>query len=177
MSFDNGRAAFEAGSFVEAAEAFEDAYAAWPIPELLFNAAASYQALARSEEAPFGAYAMAVARYRQFLGVRPKDMSAVEAIVAGLEGDIARVAGGEQAAARSSIPALRGAVIVQSVPGGATLYLDDRSSGPLGTTPWSGPIEGAHRIIVEKAGYKAFETDIAPLPGALVVVSGRLGTS
>lgn len=46
-------------------------------------------------------------------------------------------------------------VRIDSAPPGATIYLDDKKYGPVGTTPWEGRLQkGTWQVILEKEGYK-----------------------
>lgn len=46
-------------------------------------------------------------------------------------------------------------VSINSMPTGATIYLDDKKYGPVGTTPWEGGLEkGEWLVILEKDGYE-----------------------
>ncbi len=50
---------------------------------------------------------------------------------------------------------------VVSQPPGARVYLDDRSEGHVGRTPWMGPVPvGEHRVWVEKPGYQLVERQV-----------------
>jgi hypothetical protein len=54
----------------------------------------------------------------------------------------------------------RGLVVVESKPPGATVYLDDKRAGPVGTTPWSSTLEGTHTVFVESKGFKPEKKEI-----------------
>jgi hypothetical protein len=65
---------------------------------------------------------------------------------------------------------VRGLIVVESEPQNATIYLDDRKKGPFATTPWSGSLDGEHRIIIEKRGYQVSESTISADPSKLFVL-------
>jgi hypothetical protein len=49
---------------------------------------------------------------------------------------------------------LRTNVSVESDPPGATVYVDDATDSPVGTTPWRGTLApGAHTIVLRAVGY------------------------
>jgi len=50
--------------------------------------------------------------------------------------------------------------VVSSVPG-STVYIDDRSAGSVGVTPWGDVVRtGSHRVWVERPGYQTVERPI-----------------
>jgi hypothetical protein len=55
-------------------------------------------------------------------------------------------------------------------PQNATIYLDSKKKGKFAETPWSGSIDGEHKLIIEKRGYKPVETVISADPTKLVQV-------
>lgn len=65
---------------------------------------------------------------------------------------------------------VRGLVVVESEPQNATIYLDDKKKGPFATTPWSGTLDGEHKIIIEKRGYQVSESTISADPSKLFVL-------
>ncbi len=72
---------------------------------------------------------------------------------------------------------VRGLIVVESEPQNATIYLDDRKKGPFATTPWSGSIEGEHKIIIEKRGYQPSESTISADPSKLFVLRAVMSQS
>jgi hypothetical protein len=58
--------------------------------------------------------------------------------------------------------------VIVTEPQNATIYLDDKKKGAFATTPWSGSIEGEHKLIIEKRGYKVVESTISADPTKLV---------
>ena len=72
---------------------------------------------------------------------------------------------------------VRGLIVVESEPQNATIYLDDRKKGPFATTPWSGSLEGEHKIIIEKRGYQVSESTISADPSKLFVLRAVMSQS
>jgi hypothetical protein len=65
----------------------------------------------------------------------------------------------------------KGLVVIDSKPQGATIYLNDKRSGPFGKTPWQGSLEPkAVRLILESKGFKPEERSVVPRPDKLVDV-------
>src|SRR5690606_34366598 len=64
---------------------------------------------------------------------------------------------------------------IDSEPQNATIYLDDKAKGPVATTPWSGTLEGDHKVIIEKRGYMVSESTVSADPSKLFVLRAVLG--
>jgi hypothetical protein len=65
----------------------------------------------------------------------------------------------------------KGLVVIDSKPQGATIYLNDKRSGPFGKTPWHGSLESkAVRLILESKGFKPEQRNISPRSDKLVDV-------
>ena len=63
----------------------------------------------------------------------------------------------------------KGLVVIDSKPQGATIYLNDKKSGPFGKTPWQGSLEPKpFRLILESKGFKPEERSITPQSDKLV---------
>ncbi|MDB4982249.1 MAG: TonB-dependent receptor, partial [Myxococcales bacterium] len=63
----------------------------------------------------------------------------------------------------------KGLVVIDSKPQGATIYLNDKRSGPFGQTPWHGSLEPkAIRLILESKGFKPEERSVTPQSDKLV---------
>src|SRR5690606_18140941 len=159
-------------------QGFLDAYAARPFPQFLYNVGASYH-MKGKKTSEVEAYQKAVEFYRKYLKEDPQasDKAKVEKAIGVLEAEIKRLqelaaaqgsAAGEgsaapQVAASQEVEQLgdvkvRGLVVIVTEPQNATIYLDDKKKGPFATTPWSGSLEGEHKLIIEKQGYKPVET-------------------
>ena len=65
---------------------------------------------------------------------------------------------------------VRGLVVIESEPQNATIYLDDKKKGVFATTPFSGSLEGEHKVIIEKRGYNVAESTISADPSKLFVL-------
>jgi Tfp pilus assembly protein PilF len=64
---------------------------------------------------------------------------------------------------------VKGLVVIDSKPQGATIYLNDKRSGPFGKTPWQGSLEPKPvRLILESKGFKPEERSVTPQSDKLV---------
>ncbi|HTJ46913.1 MAG TPA: PEGA domain-containing protein [Kofleriaceae bacterium] len=187
-AFDEGQVAFLSGDFDKAADNFKKAYDARPFPQFLYNIAASYHRKGKAKSDP-DAYDKAVTYYKRYLDEdkNAQDRDKVEKAISVLEGEAKRLratptpGGGSGSSAPPAAPSkeveqlgeagIRGLMVIESSPQGATIYLDGKDKGPFGTTPWSGTVQGEHTISVEKRGYKIAEKRIAADPSKLTVLS------
>ncbi|MGE0546657.1 MAG: PEGA domain-containing protein [Kofleriaceae bacterium] len=184
-AFDQAQIDYLQGKFDEAAKGFQDAFAARPFPQFLYNVGASYH-MKGKKTSDATSYQQAVEYYKKYLNADPQaaDKAKVEKAIGVLELEIKRLKDSPQpAGAGSAAPAaapsqeveqlgdvkVRGLVVIESEPQNATVYLDDKKKGPFATTPWSGSIEGAHKVIIEKRGYKIAEGTISADPSKLFV--------
>ncbi|HTA20479.1 MAG TPA: PEGA domain-containing protein [Polyangia bacterium] len=63
----------------------------------------------------------------------------------------------------------KGLVVIDSKPQGATIYLNDKTNGPFGKTPWHGSLEPKPvRLILESKGFKPEERSVTPQSDKLV---------
>jgi tetratricopeptide (TPR) repeat protein len=63
----------------------------------------------------------------------------------------------------------KGLVVIDSKPQGATIYLNDKRSGPFGKTPWQGSLESKPvRLLLEAKGWKPEERAITPRSDKLI---------
>jgi len=187
-AFDSAQLSYLQGKYDEAAQGFQDAYAARPFPQFLYNIGASFHMKGKSTS-DVDSYQKAVDHYKKYLAEDPtaSDKAKVEKAIGVLEAEIKRVkdAGtpppGTGSAAPTVAPSaevqqlgdvkVRGLIVVESEPSNATIYLDDKRKGPYATTPWSGSLEGEHKIIIEKRGYKIAEKTVSADPSKLFVLS------
>jgi tetratricopeptide (TPR) repeat protein len=186
-AFDEGQVAFLSGDFDKAAENFKKAYDARPFPQFLYNIAASYHRKAKAKSDP-DSYDKAVTYYKRYLDEdkQAQDRDKVEKAIEVLEAEAKRlratpVGTGSGSAQPPAAPSkeveqlgdagIRGLMVIESSPQGATIYLDGKEKGPWGTTPWSGTVSGEHTISVEKRGYKVAEKRLAADPTKLTVLS------
>ena len=200
-AFDKAQLDYLQGKYDEAAQGFVDAFAARPFPQFLYNAGASYHMKGKKASDP-DAYQKAVEAYRSYLDKEPQaaDKAKVEKAIGVLEAEIKRLkeqagagtgsagtgsAGtGSGSAAPPASPSQeveqlgdakpRGLIVVESEPSNATIYLDDKRKGPFATTPWSGSLEGDHKIIIEKRGYTVIERPVSADPSKLLVLSAAM---
>lgn len=193
-SFDAAQTEYLQGNYDAAAKGFQEAYASRPFPQFLYNVAASYH-MKGKKTSDIESYKKAVEFYRQYLKEEPtaQDKPRVEKSIGVLEAEIKRIedlakagtgsgsAEGSGSAAPPQITAsqevqalgdvkVRGLVVIVTEPQNATIYLDDKKKGKFAETPWSGSIDGEHKLIIEKRGYKPIETVIAADPTKLVQV-------
>ncbi len=185
-AFDGAQILYLQGKFDEAAQGFQDAYAARPFPQFLYNVGASFHMKGKATS-DAAAFAKAVEYYKKYLAEDPQapDKAKVEKAIGVLEAEIKRMkdnpgpgAGSGSAAppVSAEVQALgevkvRGLIVVESEPSNATIYIDDKKKGPFATTPWSGSLEGEHKIIIEKRGYKVAEKTISADPSKLFLLS------
>jgi hypothetical protein len=159
--FDAGNAAYSEKNFEAAAREFRLAYEASPKAQLLFNEAVCFEKMRD--------YSKAANLFRDYLNKKPDDKGRkdIEQRIAALD-----AAGKQPSREPPKVKPLevRGFVNIESKPPGATIYLDDRKNEPLGMTPWNGPLEGQHKLIIVAAGYKDDEESINPNPSTITNV-------
>jgi tetratricopeptide (TPR) repeat protein len=194
-AFDQAQADYLQNKFEDAAHGFEAAYAARAFPQFVYNVGAAYYMLAKTKS-DAAAYEKAAAAYRKYLEAEPKatDRPAIEKAIGVFDAEAKRlkdhpVTPGEGSAAGSAAPApaapsqevqqlgdakVRGLVVIESEPSNATIYLDDKRKGTFATTPWSGTLEGDHKVIIEKRGYTVVEKTISADPTKLFVLIGAM---
>jgi hypothetical protein len=191
-AFDAAQVSYLAGKFDEAAQGFQDAYAAKQFPQFLYNVGASFH-MKGKKSSDVAAYEKAVEFYKKYLSEDPTaaDKARVEKAIGVIGAEIKRikdagvpVANGSGSGSGSATPPpapsaeiqslgdvkVRGLVVIESEPANATIYLDDKKKGPLNVTPWSGSLEGEHKLIIEKRGYKIVETRLSADPSKLLVI-------
>jgi len=153
--FDEGQKAYVAGQYGPASDSFLAAFQAKPYPAFLFNAAVCREKAAALQEA--------VDLFTRYLAegkLEGKEKADVEQRIKHLQGRLA--APPDAPPPTETLPEVtpRGLVVVESKPQGATVYLDDKRTGPVGTTPWSSTLEGTHTIFVESKGFKPEKKEI-----------------
>jgi tetratricopeptide (TPR) repeat protein len=192
-AFDKAQLDYLQGKYDEAAQGFVDAYAARNFPQFLYNAGASYHMKGKQTSDP-ETYQKAVDAYRRYLEQEPKasDKAQVEKVIGVLDTEIKRLkeqpaaatgsgsgTGSGSATAPPVTPVVpdakpRGLVVIESDPSNATIYLDDKRKGPFATTPWSGSLEGDHKVIIEKRGYTVIEKPVSADPTKLFVLAAAM---
>ena len=186
-AFDQAQLDYLQGKYDEAAQGFQDAYAARNFPQFLYNVGASFH-MKGKKDSNVDAYKKAVEFYKKYLGEDPQaaDKPKVEKAITVLEAEIKRLndptTKPPETGTAPTPPVVsnevkelgdvkvRGLVVVESEPQNATIYLDDKKKGPFATTPWSGSVDGEHKIIIEKRGYMVSESTIAADPSKLFVL-------
>ncbi len=181
-AFDSAQILYLQGKYDDAAQGFQDAYAARPFPQFLYNVGAAFHMKGKTASDPVS-YGKAVEYYKKYLAEDPQasDKAKVEKAIGVLEAEIKRLKDNPANAAPQKAPSVevqqlgdvkvRGLIVVESDPSNASIYLDDKKKGPLATTPWSGSLDGEHKIIIEKRGYKVAEKTISADPSKLFVLS------
>lgn len=192
-AFDKAQLDYLQGKYDDAAQGFVDAFAARPFPQFLYNAGASFHMKGKKASDP-EAYQKAVDAYRQYLEKDPQatDKAKVEKAIGVLESEIKRLkdqpAPGATPGATETPPAQtpskeveqlgdakpRGLVVIESDPSNATIYLDDKRKGSFAVTPWSGSLEGDHKVIIEKRGYTVVERSVSADPTKLFVLAASM---
>lgn len=185
--FDQAQTDYLSGRYDEAAKEFQDAYAARPFPQFLYNVGAAFH-MKGKKASDVESYGKAVEFYKKYLSEEPNaaDKAKVEKAIGVLEAEIKRLKepGAGSGAGSASMPSqevqslgevkVRGLVVIESEPQGATIYLDDMKKGAYATTPWSGSLDGEHKIMLEKKGYRPVDTTIIADPTKLVVYKGGM---
>lgn len=174
--FEEAQRLFIKEQFDGAAAKFVSAYEKKPYAAFLFNAAVAYERSQRWE--------LAIDYFERYLdrNAEAKDKRDVELRLQGLR----RVLAASQAqptpepgqapvapAEVAMLPALetKGLVIIDSKPKGATIYLEDKKNGPLGTTQWEGSLEPRPvKVILESKGFKPETRLIHPRPDKILEV-------
>lgn len=153
--FESAQQSYEKGDYEAAAASFRSAYEETPSASFIYNEAVCYEHLSDSGKAK--------ALFERYLELAPQasDRVAVAARIAALgQGP------GAATAEKPPDQPLRGVVFVDSRPPGATIYIDDRKSAPVGQTPWDGILDGTHTIIVVAQGYKDEKKLFTARPGS-----------
>jgi hypothetical protein len=184
-AFDQAQVQYLQGNFDAAADGFKAAYDARPFPQFLYNIGASYH-MKGKKAADVDAYTKAVDYYKRYLAEDPQaaDKDKVERSIEVLNGEIERLKkeppppdGGTGTTQTPSAAVeqlgdakIRGLVVIESEPQGASIYLDGKDKGEFARTPWSGSLEGEKTYLVEKRGYKSKEGRISGDPNRLLVL-------
>ena len=188
-SFDQAQVKYLAGDYDAAADGFKAAYEARPFPQFLYNIGASYH-MKGKKQSDVEAYGKAVEYYQRYLSEAPdaQDKDKVERSIKVLQGEIDRLKAAPPPTGTTPPEAkpseevqklgdvkVRGLVVIESDPQGATIYLDGKEKGAFAKTPWSGTLEGTHQYLIEKRGRKSAEGEIRANPEQLFVLNASLG--
>ncbi len=185
-AFDQAQIDYLQGKYDEAAQGFQEAYAARDFPQFLYNTGAAYHMKGKKTSDP-AAYESAVEYYRKYLDKdqQASDKAKVEKAIGVLEAEIKRLkanpqVGSNAGSAAQTAPSaevqqlgdvkVRGLIVVESEPSNASIYIDKKDK-EFAKTPWSGTLEGEHKIIIEKRGYKVAEKVVSADPSKLFVLS------
>jgi len=191
VAFDQAQQDYLQGNFDQAAKGFEEAFSARQFPQFLYNVGACWHMKAK-KAGDAAAYQAAVDYYRKYLAADPQaaDKPKVEKAIGVLEAEIKRlkeqpVAGTGSAAPPPPTPSqevqslgdakVRGLIVIESEPQNASIYLDDKKKGVFAATPWSGSLEGSHKVIIEKRGFMVSESEVSADPSKLFVLRAVLG--
>lgn len=131
---DEGEAAYQQGDYDRAAARFHEVHNLFPHPSVSYRLAQTYDELDDKERA--------LQYYNHFLDLEPDaaERDDIETRIDELE------------AAIDEISFIR----VESIPVGASIYVGDRETVPVGETPEPVTLEpGDHEIIVDKQGYES----------------------
>ena len=135
--YNAGSGHYSAGRYVEAIDAFKQAYQIKPVPVLLRTLAKVYEKL---DDLP-----MAIDYYQRYLGTQPKDAAKIRPKVARLSATMA------------TWPSLN----LKSTPPGATIRVGSARGRVYGRTPTTLRLAPKRQIIVlEKPGYKMINRPI-----------------
>jgi tetratricopeptide (TPR) repeat protein len=177
--YNEATAALAQKKYDEAADAFRKAYDAKPIVDLLYNIGATYHLKAR-ETSDIPSYEQAQQYYKRYLDAAPgsADKADIDKKVETITAEVERLRAAPPDAPPPPPPTPtaaeevkpRSLVVIETEPQGANIYMDDKAAGVFAQTPWSGAIEGTHKIIIEKRGHKSKESTVVPDPNRLVVL-------
>lgn len=181
--FETAQTLFIKEQFEEAAGHFLAAYARKPFPAFLFNAAVSFEKAHKLEKAQeFYQKYLDQAPTATDAGMVKVRIDAIKTILAPPSVPVAAppAAPGDTAAppapvvaAPPVLPAIetKGLVVIDSKPQGATIYLDSKTNGVFGKTPWQGSLESKPvKLLLEAKGFKPEERSIGPRSDKLVDV-------
>ncbi len=184
QAFDGALVDLAKGRPDAAAHGFRDAYASMQVPQLLFDLGISLTMQGKRDGDP-RAYAGAVDAFTRYATIDPM-APGIDEMIRTIELEIERLeqahpgttgpthAAPSPAMTRLAIPVVRGFALVLSEPPGATIYVDDQSKGPFGVTPWSGTLDGEHRILIAKRGFHVLDHPISADPSKGLVLQVTL---
>ncbi len=191
-AFETAQTLFIKEQFDEAAGHFLGAYARKPFPAFLFNAAVSYEKARKLDKASefFQKYLDQDSMASDAATVKVR-IEAIKTILAppavppvetppapppGTPSDPNQVPAPPPVVAPPPVPVLpaietKGLVVIDSKPQGATIYLDTKTNGVFGKTPWQGSLPSKPvKLILEAKGFKPEERGIGPRSDKLLDV-------
>jgi hypothetical protein len=163
-----GGHAYEAGQFLAAVQAFEQAYRIAPRPIVLFDIAQGYHRQYTVDHAVLNLKS-AVDHYRRYVAEDPKGKRRLEAVQAlgDLEAELGRVRGAPDAgggAPSAPAPAATRVVVSSQTPN-ATVSLDGKPPVPA---PLIEEVKaGPHLVVVSAAGFFDEQAQVVAVQGAL----------
>jgi hypothetical protein len=190
--FDEGQSLYLRAQYDEAALQFMAAYKSKPFPAFLYNAAVAYErgsnypqalslykkylAASPASSPDHDAVQARITALQSVVGASsnaPASQTTGSAsqptTVVIIKGRPVQTTKEAQAAAvqkaTAALPKLdvKGLVIVESDPPGATVYVDDAKGQSVGKTPWEGSLtSGKHTVFVQAKGFKQEQKDIEP---------------
>ena len=180
MLFDKAQDFYLARDFAKAAEGFKASANAFPSDAVLYNIASAYEMDGKVNRNVL-ALQHAVEYYGRYIQASPKstDLGRVTERIARLNAKISTLQNFPPTISRpvvltpDDIVPARGLIVVESDPSDANVYIDDKKT-IVGHTPWSGAVDGTHRIIVEKRGYVPHEHSLPTSAERLVVYHADL---
>ena len=144
-------ALYDAGSFLEAKQRYEQAYKLYPNPAIVYRLGQSSQQLGLKREA--------VAYYETFVRTKPDAPN-----VPGVHAEIAKL--------KATLPPR---VVLVSEPEGADVYLGEISGDPVGTAPQTVELEpGKQTLYFRLDGYETLTQEVDLKPGEDVDVRAKL---
>ncbi len=149
-----GRAAYDSGEFERSLRYFQDAYAIYPHPNLLYRIALSHEKLGEDAEA--------ARHYRKFLEKKPQTdkRKRIERTLEVIDERLANQASH---------------IRINTNPSRATVYINDKVNGVAGTTPLELPISpGNYKLIIEKHGHETIEEVVDVPEGQTLAVNYAL---
>ncbi|HEY4184772.1 MAG TPA: PEGA domain-containing protein [Polyangia bacterium] len=175
--FENAQTLFIKEQFNDAAAHFLGAFARKPFAAFLFNAAVSYEKAQKLEKAGefFQKYLDRDPAAPDAASVKTR-IEAIKTILAPIGAPGTPAVPGAVATPTAPLPVLpaietKGLVVIDSKPQGATIYLDNKTNGVFGKTPWQGSLESKPvKLILEAKGFKSEERSISPRSDKLVDV-------
>lgn len=170
--FNAGAEAFDAGQFLAAVQAFEQAYRLVPKPAIVFSIAQSYRRQFYVDRKPERA-SRAIVYYRQYLAQVPKGGRRSDATLALLELEpLADRADASSAAVPLPLDARTRVMVSATHAEQARISLD---GGEAVDSPLIEEVQpGKHQVEINAPGYLPEQREVVAVEGALVAVEARL---
>ncbi len=159
-AFDEAQTLYEGEKYDEAAIKFKAAYEERNFAQFLFNIGACYE---KGND-----YKQALDYYEKYLEAKPPEKDAVKtkeriaALTKALEAQAAGSTAPSEEVKNLEAIEIQGVVVIETVPAGFDIFLDDPEGKPFAKSPWNGTLSGTHTIYVQRKGYKSGERQIQP---------------